>query len=82
MKYAYITAVALAAMAVTAHAQTKIFRCGNTYTNNGSEAQSKGCKPMEGGNITVVEGTRVANTSMKVAAALRNQFGGHAVMKE
>jgi hypothetical protein len=52
-------AFALAAMAaMNAHAQTRIYRCGNTYTNDASEAQAKGCKPMEGGNVTIVEGTR------------------------
>jgi hypothetical protein len=52
-------AVALAGMvAMNAHAQTRIYRCGNTYTNDASEAQAKGCKPMEGGNVTIVEGTR------------------------
>ena len=62
--------LAAAAMAVTAQAQTKIYRCGNTYTNSQAEAQAKGCKLMEGGNITVVEGTRVTGTSsLKVATA-------------
>jgi hypothetical protein len=70
MKYAYITAVALAAMAATVEAQTRIFRCGNSYTNSEAEAKAKGCKPMDGGNITVVEGTRVnASATTRVAAA-------------
>jgi len=72
MKSAYITAVALAAMAAAAPAQAQIFRCGNTYTNNAAEAKAKGCKPMEGGNITVVEGTKVnggATVPIKVATA-------------
>ena len=70
MKYAYITAVALAAMAAAAQAQTQIFRCGNTYTNNAAEAKAKDCKPLEGGNITVVEGTRVNGASaVKVATS-------------
>jgi hypothetical protein len=41
-------------------AQSPIFRCpGNVYTNSQAEAQAKGCKTMEGGNVTVVQGTRV-----------------------
>lgn len=80
MKYAYITAVALAAMAVAAHAQTKIYRCGNTYTNSEAEAKAKGCKPLEGGNITVVEGLRPTNGT-RVAAA-QPASGGQKVDSE
>ena len=40
-----------------AHAQDKIFRCGNEYINNATEAKNRGCKPMEGGNITIIQGT-------------------------
>jgi len=70
MKYAYITVIALAAMAAGAQAQTRIYRCGNTYTNSEAEARSKGCKLMDGGNITVVEGTRVNGAAAtKVATA-------------
>ena len=71
MKHAYLIPLAVAALATASHAQTKIYRCGNTYTNNAAEAQAKGCKPMEGGNITVVEGTRVfgSNAPVKVATA-------------
>ncbi len=39
------------------HAQDKIFRCGNEYINNATEAKSRGCKLMEGGNITIIQGT-------------------------
>lgn len=60
---------AIAAMAADSHAQTRIFRCGNTYTNNAAEAQSKGCKPMDGGNITVIEGTRVNTSTASVKLA-------------
>lgn len=38
-------------------AQDQIFRCGNEYINNASEAKSRGCKPMVGGNITIIQGT-------------------------
>jgi hypothetical protein len=65
---AVLIALALAAAAATAQAQTRIYRCGNSYTNSEAEARAKGCKPMDGGNITVVEGTRV-NNGTKVATA-------------
>ncbi|AMO24526.1 hypothetical protein GCM10027034_11910 [Ramlibacter solisilvae] len=69
MKHAYLIPLALAALAGAGHAQTKIYRCGNSYTNSASEAQAKGCKLMEGGNVTVVEGTRVGGSGVKVATA-------------
>ena len=71
MKYALTIPLALVALAVgTAQAQTRIWRCGNTYTNDTSVAQAHGCKPVEGGNVTVVEGTRVnGNAPVRVATA-------------
>jgi len=72
LKSALLISLILAAASTAGHAQSRIFRCGNTYTNNAVEAQLKGCKPLEGGNITVVEGTRVqaqGTASVKVATA-------------
>ena len=59
MKHAYLL-IPLAAIAFTgaASAQTRIFRCGNTYTNDEAQAKLQGCKLVEGGNVTVVTGTR------------------------
>jgi len=48
----------LAVAAGSAHAQDRIYRCGNEYTNNATQARERGCKLVEGGNVTVVEGTR------------------------
>lgn len=60
MRYAFLVPLAAVCMMANSHAQ--VFRCaGNVYTNNAAEARSNGCKPMEGGHITVVEGTRVQN---------------------
>ena len=70
MKYALTTttiAMALALAGVQAHAQTRIWRCGNSYTNNQSEALAHGCKLVEGGNVTVVEGTKVNGNVVRVA---------------
>ncbi|HYF19347.1 MAG TPA: hypothetical protein VEA40_15885 [Ramlibacter sp.] len=48
----------------------RIWRCGNTYTNDAAQAQAQGCKVVEGGNVTVVEGTRVQGAApVRVAAA-------------
>lgn len=58
LSYALIPLAALA-FAANGHAQTKIFRCGNTYTNDEAQARAQNCKLVEGGNVTVVTGTRV-----------------------
>lgn len=47
---------ALTVCLVPVWAQERIFRCGNEYTNNANEAKARGCKPMEGGNITIIQG--------------------------
>lgn len=47
---------ALAVCLTPVWGQERIFRCGNEYTNNANEAKARGCKPMEGGNITIIQG--------------------------
>jgi hypothetical protein len=70
MKYALTTmTLALALGCVHAHAQARIWRCGNAYTNNQAEALARGCKLVEGGNVTVVEGTKVNGNAVRMAAA-------------
>ena len=44
--------------AAGAAAQGKIFRCGNACANDEAQASAMGCKPVVGGNVTVVEGTK------------------------
>jgi hypothetical protein len=57
-----LTFAALVVAAAPAAAQgSSIFRCGNEYTNDATVAKSRGCKLVEGGNVTVIEGARVAN---------------------
>ena len=76
MKYALLIPLAMAAIAATGHAQT-IYRCaGNVYTNDANEARAKGCKTMEGGNVTVVQGTRVNSAPVKVSTAPPAAPGG------
>ena len=74
MKFAFLIPLAIAALATGSYAQTRIYRCGSTYTNDTAEAQTKGCKLMAGGNITVVEGTRV-NSAGTVRVATAQQSG-------
>lgn len=49
----------LCGMVGTAHAQgSTVYRCpGNNFTNSitPKEAEAKGCKPVEGGNVTIVQ---------------------------
>ncbi|MBE7940916.1 MULTISPECIES: hypothetical protein [Ramlibacter] len=71
MKHAVMLALAAAAAAAGAQAQTKVWRCGNTYTNSAIEAQAQGCKPLEGGNITVVQGTKPNASAVAAGAATR-----------
>jgi hypothetical protein len=70
MNYALLIPLAIAAFAANSYAQT-IYRCaGNVYTNDAAEARAKHCKTLEGGNVTVVEGTRVNTPAVvKVATA-------------
>lgn len=67
MKYAVtiLLAAVLGSAGPVAQAQTRVYRCGSTYTNDIAEAQAKGCKPLEGGNVTVVQGTRVQGPTVR-----------------
>jgi hypothetical protein len=40
--------------------QERIYRCGNEYTNTLANAKTLGCKLMDSGNVTIVQGTRPA----------------------
>lgn len=66
MKHTLTTLIVIASLAPAAWAQDRIYRCGNEYTNNASQAKDRGCKLVEGGNVTVVQGAR-PNASATVA---------------
>ncbi|KQM71398.1 hypothetical protein ASE76_07975 [Xylophilus sp. Leaf220] len=51
-------AATLLAAATPAMAQDRIYRCGNEYTNSSASAKQRDCKLVEGGNVTVIQGTR------------------------
>lgn len=59
MKHAVLITL-LALLSGPVLAQDRIYRCGNEYTNTVSPARAKECKLVEGGNVTVVPGTRPA----------------------
>lgn len=48
--------------AQTALAQGTIYRCGNEYINDAADAKRRGCKTMEGGNITIIQGPRATSS--------------------
>ena len=64
----FFIAVPMVFLLPLAVAQESIFRCGNEYTNNAADAKARGCKPMEGGNVTVVQGARPPATSASGSA--------------
>jgi len=58
MKRTLFALTVIAAALQPAWAQDRIYRCGNEYTNNAAQAKERGCKLVEGGNVTVVQGAR------------------------
>ena len=69
MKKSLITLLLIAAAVPAVQAQDRIYRCGNEYTNNAQQAKERGCKLVEGGNVTVVQGTRPASAAAPAPAA-------------
>jgi hypothetical protein len=62
--------VASLSAAGLAQAQDRIYRCGNEYTNTLPPGQ-KGCKVVEGGNVTIVPRQRIAEPTRVAAASSR-----------
>ena len=60
MKYPLFVLTVMTVMLHPAWAQDRIYRCGNEYTNNATQAKDRGCKLVEGGNVTVLQGSRPA----------------------
>jgi len=52
---------------------TRVYRCGNVYTNQPDAAGH--CQPMTGSAVTVIEGTRVQGTSSVSAVRNANPAG-------
>ena len=71
-----ISTLLLAGSVSAALAQERIYRCGGKegaapeYINNAKDAQSRGCRQIEGGNVTVVQTTPQSRpAAVRVAAA-------------
>ncbi len=63
MKNTLTVLLTVCACLPAAWSQDRIYRCGNEYTNNASQAKERGCKLVEGGNVTVLQSTRPAGAS-------------------
>lgn len=71
-----LAALSAAGVHIQAHAQQeRVWRCGNEYTNNATVAQQRGCKILEGGNVTVVQGTRPVAAAAAGSTAARAPAG-------
>lgn len=68
MEKTLITLLLISAMFPAALAQDRIYRCGSEYTNNAAQAKERGCKLMEGGNVTIVQGSRPASGAAPAGA--------------
>ena len=56
-------------LAPAAWSQDRIYRCGNEYTNDASKAKEGNCKLVEGGNVTVLQGSRPSASPAAAAPA-------------
>lgn len=69
MKPAFLIPLAAFLFVANSFSQERIYRCGNEYTNTVPDAKAKGCKLIEGANVTVVPGTRPAARAAGSSAA-------------
>ena len=53
-----LVVLAMGLLPALAPAQDRIYRCGNEYTNDPGDAKAKGCRLVEGGNVTVIQGVK------------------------
>ncbi len=77
MKQMFFGLALLSLVAGACQAQEPIYRCGNEYTNTKPDARAKGCKLMEGGNVTVVQGNRAPKAPAGKAATPANSGNGN-----
>ena len=69
MKFLSLIPLIASLLAASGLVRAEIYRCGNEYTNNAAQAKERGCKLVEGGNVTVVRGTAPAAAAPTPAAA-------------
>lgn len=72
-----ISSLSLLLVSASAGASAQIYRCmgadgkSTEYINNAKDAQTRGCKTMEGGNITVVQSAPLQSAPVQRAAPVR-----------
>lgn len=76
MKNQLISLLLIAAAVPAVWAQDRIYRCGNEYTNNDKQARERGCKLVEGGNVTVIQGRRPTTAGGSAPATTAAPAGG------
>ena len=76
MKYALLIPLAATLFVANSFSQERIYRCGNEYTNAVPSAQTRGCKLVEGGNVTIVQGTRSTPARSAAASSAAPSSGG------
>jgi len=70
LKHVLLAFVVVLTGASAASAQERVFRCpNNEYTNDQAIAKAKNCKPLQGGNVSVIPGTAVKSTANTAPAA-------------
>jgi hypothetical protein len=82
MKHAALISIATVLLSLAggpALAQKPTYKCDNNhYTDSLTDPKATGCKPLEGGNVTVVQGTKVPppNAAPPVRVATAPQSSG------
>jgi hypothetical protein len=72
LRHLLLLGLCLAAWPICAISEPqRIYRCGNAYTNQPDAAHN--CKPLAGGHVTVIEGTRVQGP--QAASSQANAMG-------
>ena len=74
MNYVFLMGLAALCFADSSGAQQRIYRCGNEYTNLVPTDPSRGCQLIDGGQVTVVPGTRPAAQAQQAPVAQRGPF--------
>lgn len=69
MKKTLFALISTLVLLPAAWSQDRIYRCGNEYTNNATQAKERGCKVVEGGNVTVLQGSRASGGAAPAARA-------------
>ena len=68
MKPVFLLLLGACFFSQSSFSQERIYRCGSEYTNTLPIVNAQGCKLMEGGNVTVVQGFRPPPVAPAAAA--------------